>query len=114
MEFIGPKASAKALDWLVSKKVEVILNQKVDLHSITEGEKAYNLSGGETIVADCNFLCMAKPSGSSWLKDSVLKDSLDVHGRLKVDENLRVIGQKNIFAIGDITDIPVSISDFSW
>ncbi|RWR85254.1 apoptosis-inducing factor B [Cinnamomum micranthum f. kanehirae] len=102
MEFIGPKASAKTLDWLVSKKVE-----KVDLHSITEGEKkAYNLSGGETIAADCHFLCVAKPCGSSWLKDSVLKDSLDVQGRLKVDENLRVIGQKNIFAIGDITNVP--------
>lgn len=109
MEFIGPKASAKTLDWLVSKKVEVILNQKVDLDSVVEGGKAYNLSGGETRIADCHFLCVAKPCGSVWLKDSVLKDSLDVRGRVKVDGNLRVIGQKNIFAVGDITDIPVSM-----
>ncbi|KAF8395462.1 hypothetical protein HHK36_019408 [Tetracentron sinense] len=106
LEFIGYKAANKTLDWLTSKKVEVILEQRVDLNSTSDEEKSYQTSGGETIKADCHFLCTGKPVGSSWLKETLLKESLDNHGRLMVDENLRVKGRKNIFAIGDITDIP--------
>ncbi|XP_043691649.1 apoptosis-inducing factor homolog B-like [Telopea speciosissima] len=105
LEFIGPKASKKTLDWLISKKVEVILEQSVDLNSVPDGDGTYKTSGGETIRADCHYVCIGQPTGSAWLKETILKDMLDMHGRLKVDENLRVIGRKNIFAIGDITDI---------
>ncbi|KAI3458793.1 hypothetical protein Pfo_015456 [Paulownia fortunei] len=104
LEFIGEKAGRKALDWLNSKKVEVILGQSVKLNSVSDG--AYETSGGETIIADCHFLCTGKPIGSSWLRETLLKDSLDIHGRLMVDTKLRVKGHNNIFAIGDITDIP--------
>ncbi|KAI7978890.1 hypothetical protein LOK49_Contig663G00003 [Camellia lanceoleosa] len=83
LEFIGPKAGKK--QW-------------------TDG--VYETSSGETIKADCYYDCTGKPMGSSWLKQTVLKNSLDIHGRLMVDANLRVKGHKNIFGIGDITDIP--------
>ncbi|KAI8539645.1 hypothetical protein RHMOL_Rhmol09G0198900 [Rhododendron molle] len=104
LEFIGHRASRKALDWLTSKKVEVILGQSVNLSSVSDG--AYQTSGGETITADCHFNCTGKPMGSSWLRETVLKNSLDIHGRLMVDENLRVKGRTNVFGIGDITDLP--------
>ncbi|XP_058183393.1 uncharacterized protein LOC131301236 [Rhododendron vialii] len=104
LEFIGHRASRKALDWLTSKKVEVILEQSVNLSSVSDG--AYQTSGGETITADCHFNCTGKPMGSSWLRETVLKNSLDIHGRLMVDENLRVKGRTNVFGIGDITDLP--------
>ncbi|KAK1369856.1 hypothetical protein POM88_035948 [Heracleum sosnowskyi] len=42
---------------------------------------------------------------SNIAEETVLRDSLDVSGRLMVDENLRIKGCKNIFAIGDITDL---------
>lgn len=106
LQFIGQKASQKALEWLTSKKVEVILNQSVNLTSSSEG--VYQTSGGETIVADQYFTCIGNASGSSWLKDTILKHNLDSHGRLVVDKHLRVEGHKNIFAIGDITNLPVS------
>ncbi|CAL5357227.1 unnamed protein product [Camellia sinensis] len=105
LQFIGPKASNKTLDWLKSKKVEVKLEQSVDLKSVSETSKTFLTSSGETVNADCHFLCTAKPMGSTWLKESVLKDSLDHFGRIMVDENLRVKGHPNVFAIGDITDI---------
>ncbi|PSR98791.1 Apoptosis-inducing factor like [Actinidia chinensis var. chinensis] len=104
LEFIGHKAGRKALDWLTSKKVEVILGQSVNLTSVSDG--VYQTSGGESITADCYFNCTGKPMGSMWLKDTVLKNSLDIHGRLMVDANLRVKGHRNVFGIGDITDIP--------
>ncbi|KAL2923099.1 Apoptosis-inducing factor-like protein A [Bienertia sinuspersici] len=103
LQFIGQKASQKALEWLTSKKVEVILNQSVSLTPTLEG--VYQTSGGETIVADQYFTCIGNPSASSWLKDTILKNSLDVQGRLAVDKHLRVEGHRNIFAIGDITNL---------
>ncbi|KAL9235879.1 hypothetical protein vseg_010611 [Gypsophila vaccaria] len=102
LEFIGSKASQKATDWLASKKVEVILKQSVNL---TAEEGVFQTSSGEIIIADCHFDCTGKPLGSSWLTDTILRGSLDLQKRLVVDKNLRVKGFKNIFAIGDITNI---------
>ncbi|KAK9735129.1 hypothetical protein RND81_04G185400 [Saponaria officinalis] len=105
LQFIGPKASQKALDWLTSKKVDVLLNQTVTtLDSSSDG--VYKTSDGETIVADAYFNCTGKPLGSSWMKDAILKDSLDTQGTLKVDKYFKVMGHKNVFAIGDITNVP--------
>ncbi|KAF7823192.1 apoptosis-inducing factor-like protein A-like [Senna tora] len=108
LEFIGPKASKKALSWLKSKNVEVKLEQSVDLNSVSEGSNinAYRTSAGDSIEADVHFLCIGKPLSSAWLRETLLKDDLDGDGRIKVDENLRVKGRNNIFAIGDITDVP--------
>jgi NADH dehydrogenase FAD-containing subunit len=108
LEFIGTKASDKTLHWLKSKKVEVKLEQRVNLDSVSDERKTYQTSAGEIINADCHFLCIGTPLGSAWLMETMLKNNIDTHGRLMVDENLRVKGRKNIFAIGDITDIPVS------
>ena len=109
VEFIGDKASKKTLDWLTSKKVDVLLQQSVDLGSLSDTEKVYKTSGGETVTADCHFVCIGKPLSSSWLHDTILKESLDNKGRVMVEKDLRVKGYNNIFAIGDITDIPVSL-----
>lgn len=48
---------------------------------------------------------------SQWLNGTSLKDSLDGKGRVMVDENLRIKDRKNVFAIGDITNILVSSQD---
>ncbi|XP_050369551.1 uncharacterized protein LOC126787697 [Argentina anserina] len=108
LEFIGPKAGNKTLNWFHSRNVEVILEQSVSLDRISEspGRKTYQTSEGQMFEADCHFICIGKRLGSAWLKETVLKSSLDLHGRLMVDQNLRVKGRQNIFAIGDITDIP--------
>lgn len=112
LEFIGPKASDKTLQWLTSKRVDVKLEQRVDLNSVTDsnGSKIYHTTAGESIRADCHFLCTGKPLGSGWLEGTILNSNLDSRGRLMVDEYLRVKGRKNIFAIGDITDVPVSLT----
>lgn len=106
MEFIGFKASQKALDWLTSKKVEVMLQESISMQSISDG--VYQTSGGETIAADCHFMCTGKPIGSLWLKETILKNSLDIRGRLMVDKHMRVRGFSNVFAVGDITDVQAS------
>lgn len=105
LEFIGPKASTKALDWLTSRKVQVLLDQSIDFNSISESATEFRTSTGKTISADCHYICIGKPIGSSWLHESILKDCLDRNGQLMVDDKMRVKGKENIFAIGDITDI---------
>ncbi|KAH6793670.1 oxidoreductase family protein [Perilla frutescens var. hirtella] len=105
LEFMGPKAADKALEWLKSRRVEVKLRQSIDLNNCSEESKTFVTSSGETIRADHLLVCTGKPPGSAWMRESVLKDSIDSFGRLRVDENLRVKGCKNIFAVGDITDI---------
>lgn len=105
LEFIGLKASTKAMKWLKSKKVEVLLEQTIDLDSISENCSEYTTSAGTKVTADCHFVTIGKPLSTNWLRDTILKDSLDEHGRLKVDDKLRIKGYENIFAIGDITDV---------
>ncbi|OWM73624.1 apoptosis-inducing factor 2-like [Punica granatum] len=108
LEFIGPKASDKTLNWLRSKGVEVKLDQSVDLKSITsssDGTRTYTTSERESISADCHFLCTGKPVASEWLKHTILKDNLDQEGMLIVDQHMRVKGRDNMFAIGDITNV---------
>ncbi|KAL5976489.1 hypothetical protein ACLOJK_020822 [Asimina triloba] len=107
LQFLGLKASTKALEWFTTKKVDVLLDQTVNLSSTSNTVGTYETSKGETIAADCYFLCTgASLPGSLWLKETILKGSLDPRGRLVVDENLRVKGYQNIFAIGDITNVP--------
>lgn len=108
LDFVGTKAADKTLKWLESRNVVVKLEQSIDLNELTYEQKTYRTSNGETIEADCHFLCIGKPLASAWLKETVLKNDLDGQGRIKVDERLRVKGRNNIFAIGDVTDIPVS------
>lgn len=105
LEYIGPKASIKTLRWLKSRKVDVKFEQSVDLDSFTNENRTYQTSVGESIEADTHFLCIGKPLATSWLGETFLKDDLDGHGRIQVDEYLRVKGRNNVFAIGDITDI---------
>lgn len=103
LEFVGAKAGKKALDWLVKKKVQVILGKSVNLDDTSDG--VYKTSDGESISAECHFKCTGGSVASSWLQKTILKGSLDSHGNLMVDANLRVKGHQKIFAIGDITDI---------
>lgn len=71
----------------------------------------YVTKNGTRISADAHFVCIGKRVGSSWLQNSDLCDSLDHEGRLKVDANLRVEGKSNIFAVGDITNTKVRLSE---
>ncbi|XP_068664143.1 uncharacterized protein [Aristolochia californica] len=104
MESVGQKASTKAFDWLVARNVDLLLDQTVNLESVTE-EGTYETSAGETIVAECHFECTGRKLSSSWLQGSILQSCLNNEGRLTVDQHMRVKGFDNIFSIGDITDI---------
>ncbi|KAH9303074.1 hypothetical protein KI387_014657, partial [Taxus chinensis] len=105
LEFVGEKASRKALAWMKSHKVEVHLNERVDLNSLTETTTSFSTTSGKTIHADCHFVCIGKKLGTSWFKDSTFGDAVDGQGQIKVDSSLRIQGQSNVFAAGDIINV---------
>jgi NADH dehydrogenase FAD-containing subunit len=102
IQFLGNKASQKTLKWLQAKKVEVILNDRIEIEDLAPPN--YVTKNGTRITADAHFVCIGKRVGSSWLQNSDLSDSLDHDGHLKVDANLRLEGKSNIFVVGDITN----------
>ncbi|KAI3918151.1 hypothetical protein MKX01_041471 [Papaver californicum] len=100
VDFPGKKVTlVHSRQRLIDFKVEVILGQSVDLKSHSDGDKTFKTSTGETVVADIHFLCVGRPLGSSWMKDSVSEEALDAQGRVMVDEHLRVKGHKNEHAL---------------
>ncbi|MCO5610464.1 hypothetical protein L7F22_064702 [Adiantum nelumboides] len=105
IEFLGPNASNKTASWLKKKHVDIRLHEKVNLDSVSGSSHVYTTSNGDSIEADCHFLCVGKKVSSSWMQSTMLAEDLDETGRLKVDEFLRVNGHSNIFAVGDITAI---------
>ena len=92
LEFVGEKASRKALSWLKSKRVEVHLNEHIYLNSISETTTSFTTSSGKIINADSHFVCIGKRMGTSWFKDSTFAGAIDEHGFFKVDSSLRVEG----------------------
>nr|GEX44766.1 apoptosis-inducing factor homolog B [Tanacetum cinerariifolium] len=84
--FLGPKASKKTLDWLTSKHIEVKLEQTVNLEDVADGSRLLKTSACEIIRADCHFWCIGKPSASLWLRDTILRNSMDANDITNIKE----------------------------
>ena len=95
------------MDSLISNKVEVDLNERIDLDSLMESNATYTTSSGIIIYGYCHFLCVGNHIASSWLQESIFKYCVDKEGHLKVDDYLRLRGKSNVFAVGDIVDVKV-------
>eukprot|EP00897_Mesotaenium_endlicherianum_P010677 jgi/Mesen1/9638/ME000669S09073 len=105
IEFLKETASRKALKWLESKNVQVIFGDRVELNGDHQTSGVFKTKKGVDIPADHLFMAIGSRPDSAWLKDS-FADMLDADGRVKVDEHLNMVGHANIYAIGDITNIP--------
>lgn len=62
-------------------------------------------AGGEEIDADVWFRCFGSRPNTDFLEDGTLVDLTD-RSTVPVDDNLRVVGHRNIYALGDIADLP--------
>jgi len=62
------------------------------------------LSGGERVKADLVFLCTGITPNFSFMKGS-FRECLSERNQIKVDKYFRLIGKKNVFAAGDLTDV---------
>jgi NADH dehydrogenase FAD-containing subunit len=59
---------------------------------------------GTELVADIWFRAFGVRPHSEYLDSGSLTDSRDERGYVRVDEHLRVVGETNVFAIGDVSD----------
>lgn len=100
------KASKKAHDFLVSRGVRIILNDKL-LQTKPVENGIHHTSNGEMITADCIIWCTGVRSNAGFLRNTTyLRDCVNEKDEVKVDECFRVKGKsRNIFAIGDCTDV---------
>jgi NADH dehydrogenase FAD-containing subunit len=59
---------------------------------------------GDELVADIWFRAFGVHPHSEYLEDGSLSDRRDERGYVRVDEHLRVVGEPNVFALGDVSD----------
>jgi NADPH-dependent 2,4-dienoyl-CoA reductase/sulfur reductase-like enzyme len=62
------------------------------------------LEDGTELVADIWFRAFGVHPHSGYLAGGSLEDRRDERGYLRVDEHLRVVGETNVFALGDVSD----------
>jgi apoptosis-inducing factor 2 len=70
----------------------------------TLGMVAIAVEGGPDLVADIWFRAFGVRPHSEYLEGGTLSDRRDERGYLRVDEHLRVAGETNVFALGDLAD----------
>ncbi len=98
---LSKKMTNRAVKILESMGVNIINN--TILSANVKG--TWSDKKGEIYDADLVYQAVGMSIESGWIdKDSGI--SKTEKGFIKVDSNLRVIGQNDIFAIGDITDVP--------
>jgi apoptosis-inducing factor 2 len=96
----NPKLGDRALARLRAIGVDVRLGV-----TVSEPEPGRHVtSAGETIEADTVIWATGTTPNTDWLRDH--DGWLDETGRVKVDEYLRAGGQPDVFAVGDVNDVP--------
>lgn len=91
---MSPALSAIATKKIQEMGVEVITSDSVT--SFASGE--VKLQSGKTIIADVYIPCHAATVNSSFMPANTLNDKKFI----KVDDKLKVIGLRNVFALGDV------------
>jgi len=109
---LSAKFKARTLQMMKELGIEVLLNEKLELEETENqpgyqnGTAQYHTVSGKQIEADMFFSCRGTQINNAPLKQH-FEAQLDSNGHLKVNQYLQVEGgQPNIFAIGDITNVP--------
>jgi NADH dehydrogenase FAD-containing subunit len=88
--------------------VELVLGRALgDLPSTppaTLGTIRIATEGGHELVADIWFRAFGVRPHSEYLGSGSLSDRRDDRGYVRVDEYLRVVGEPDVFALGDVSD----------
>jgi NADH dehydrogenase FAD-containing subunit len=85
-----------------NEKVSFALRDDVPL-TFLAGPRTIRTQRGKEIKTDLTYFCSGTTINNHALKRFDLPELMD-NGRLKVDDKLRVVGMKNVFAIGDISN----------
>ncbi|KIF77233.1 oxidoreductase [Streptomyces sp. 150FB] len=95
---LGRRAQA----WLEGHGVTVLLDTFV---SASGGSSRFQDQAGNAMGADVAFWTTGTTPNTLWLRLAGHGGWLDAGGHVKVDSHLRVLGHRDIFAIGDVNDV---------
>ncbi|MEI5525053.1 FAD-dependent oxidoreductase [Streptomyces brasiliscabiei] len=96
------RAGRRALAWLESHDVDVRLDSFV---SPGPDFGTYRDGRGNLIEADLSFWANGTTPNTLWLRLAGHGAWLNEAGQVKVDDMLRVDGQLDVFAVGDVNDV---------
>ena len=99
---LGRGASRKAQRVLEQHGVRVVLGQKA---AIKADARSVSLTSGETLPADVAYVVTGISIDTAYL-EAAFPNALNAAGQATVDRYLRLTGSENIFALGDINDVP--------
>ena len=75
-------------------------------HNVGElGHFVVDTKSGERIEADIWFQCYGSRANSGFLQGTPFEEVMRPDGTVRVDSKLRVVGEENIYAVGDVTDV---------
>jgi len=98
------KSISYAENFLKKNRVEIMKNERIIDSECGQG--IYHSESGKKIKTDMAFLCTgAIPNFEFMLKN--FKNKINEKNQIKVDEFLRLEGEKNIFVAGDINSISI-------
>jgi NADH dehydrogenase FAD-containing subunit len=93
----------RAQAWLEAHDVRVLL--KTFVSSAGGGPSRLQDQAGSPMGADVIFWTTGTTPNTLWLRLAGHGDWLTASGHVKVDDHLRVVGRREIFAIGDVNDV---------
>jgi Pyridine nucleotide-disulphide oxidoreductase len=98
---------------LESLKISVMLNERVERdgdggQSIVPGAATLRLASGKTLQTDLQFWMAGAGRPHSEFATAALSGAIDTaSGRIRVNEFGQVLGSTNVFAVGDVAQLPV-------
>lgn len=95
------KAQRKATEQLEELGVSVMTNRRFE----QTGDKFHDKKSGETITADVVYTAVGVKPNSEFL-EAELANVLTPNGLIKVDEFYKVAQTDNLYAVGDVADLP--------
>jgi len=96
------RAVQYALKWLETNGIKIISNEKV----VSFEGNTFLCSLGTKITADFTFIANGNIPNTQFIKSSELSSVVNEMGYIRVNKYLQVEGTDNIYAAGDIADIP--------
>lgn len=120
LQAIHPDGSEYAKQSLERRGVRVMLQQRINdldsqinandpVHVLPDEAKdpyRFHTSTGTEITAHMVIDCRGPRFNGSSLQNSALKGAINERGQIRVTESLQVVGYNDIFALGDVNDVP--------
>jgi len=96
------RAAQYARNWLEDNGIKLLSNEKV----VSFEGNTFICSSGSKIIADFTFIANGNIPNTQFLRSTDFSNAVNEMGYIRVNKHLQMEGTNNIYAAGDIADIP--------